>query len=130
MITFKIPTLFKVLDKIHAIKIFLGFHEPRSLFYMFNINLDTFDLDQIYKRLIDLGYQYNVLSYQDSGQIFNVRKLYGERQIHVRIFKDGEVRGHDELNFEFCPNKHLRGDSLREIEPMEVIKLKEKFGFP
>lgn len=37
-----------------------------------------------------------------------MRKLYNNRQVHVRTFEDGEIRMHDELNYEFEPVRHVQ----------------------
>jgi len=121
--------LFKLLDLIHYVKIKLGFHTPRSPYYLFKIkNFEQWDLDDLYLTLINLGYQYNYMSYQEPQQVFNVRKLYKNRQIHVRIYKDGTVHGHDEYNYEFKPFRHLRASTLTFISEHEREALKKWLG--
>lgn len=66
------------------------------------------DPEKIFDRLIAMGYQWDYFAYHDDGEIISMRKLYDRRQIHVRVFRDGEIRMHDELNYEFEPIDHLK----------------------
>ena len=81
--------------------------------------------EAIYNNLIPFSFQVNYISYQDKDEILNLRKLYGERQIHLRLFEDYEIRLHDEWNYEFYPIGHLDGESLKPVDRQTVEQLRE-----
>jgi len=95
----------------------------RGVYEEFRTDLDP---DEAYKILIELGYQWNYISYHEKGEVLNVRKLYKDRQIHLRIFNDGVVTIHDELNYDFYPLEHLKGVSLYRADIHIVKYLKDK----
>jgi len=117
-------TLFKFIYLYRKIKILLGFYEEHSPYHIFNLSGAMSEMD-FYKKVMPLGYQYNYFSNQEKNQIFNARKLYGDRQIHIRLFNDGEIRGHDELNYEFNAMGHVKGTSMTAINGEEIFKLSE-----
>jgi uncharacterized Zn finger protein len=50
----------------------------------------------------------------------NLRKLYISsqhkiRQFHVRFYKDGEIRAHDEISYEEDAISHINGVSIAHI---------------
>lgn len=54
----------------------------------------------------------NRIAWNDPGQIISMRRLCEEcsgYQYHIRIFEDGEVRGHYERTPEDAPLGHLKG---------------------
>ncbi len=54
------------------------------------------------------GFEHIHLAWEDAGQVATLRKLLNdERQLHLRIFEDGEVRGHVEYAPESRPFDHL-----------------------
>jgi len=117
--------LFTLLRFIRKIKVLLGLYTQRSCFYLFSIEVEPLFERKFYEKLIGLGYQYNYLSYQEQGQVMNVRKLIGVKQIHLRLYKDGAVHGHYELNYEFYPKGHLHGEMLTVIPNSELNKIKK-----
>lgn len=59
--------------------------------------------------LLDQGYGNHFVAWKDQGQLASLRKNVDFRyQYHVRIFEDGEVRGHYEYTPEYRPWQHLR----------------------
>lgn len=57
----------------------------------------------------------NFIAWTDDGQIISLRKLVGfEWQYHLRIFRDGEVRGHYEYTPESHPAWHLNEKDMQE----------------
>ncbi len=84
--------------------------------------------DEAYRVLIGLGFQWNYVSYHEKGEVLNVRKLYDDRQIHVRLFNDKIVTVHDELNYDFHPFEHLKGVSLRRADPKFILVLKDSLN--
>ncbi len=83
--------------------------------------------DTVFKKLIALGYQWEYFAYHDDGEVISMRKLYDNRQIHVRVYNDGEIRIHDELNYEFEPIRHLQIDMV-EPDKAETNKVLEALG--
>lgn len=81
--------------------------------------------EDVYDNLIPFGYQINYVAFNDRQEVLNIRKLYGKRQIHLRLFEDYEVRLHDEWNYEFYPIEHLDGESLKEVDRPTILQLKE-----
>jgi hypothetical protein len=58
--------------------------------------------------LVEKGYGNHFVAWKDAGELVSLRKTDGfEYQYHVRIFKDGEVRGHYEYTPECHPFLHM-----------------------
>lgn len=60
--------------------------------------------------LLEAGFFMNRLAYPDPGQVLSMRRLHDtmpDHQYHVRIFSDGEIRGHFELTPEDHPWEHM-----------------------
>lgn len=97
------------------------FHTPRT---RFNVGHCSLSVDQFEHTLIQIGYQYNYFSYTEKGQVSNMRRLYMEngviRQIHIRLFNDGEVMMHDELAYEHDAMAHVDAVSLKYPDANEV----------
>lgn len=74
----------------------------------FLIGKTSLQADTIFERLIAAGFSWDYFAYNDDGEQVSARKLYGRRQLHVRTFSDGEIRMHDEVNYEFEPVEHLQ----------------------
>jgi hypothetical protein len=55
------------------------------------------------------------IAWDDDGQVISLRRLDGfEKQYHVRIFKDGEIRGHYEFTPECYPIMHYKSTGQEE----------------
>lgn len=79
------------------------------------------------KRLEDClrrdGWEKDFYSWVDPGEILNLRKVdQGRYQYHLRIFRDGEARGHYEFAPDRLPLKHFfarkfeeRSDYFKEL---------------
>ncbi len=64
--------------------------------------------DKFQKFLAGRGFETISISWIDPGEKVNVRKrVDGEKQYHVRLFNDGEIRGHLEYAPESRPLAHL-----------------------
>lgn len=69
---------------------------------------DEVTAERVITHLKYTGFDHTALAWQDHGQIASLRKLIDqERQCHIRIFNDGEVRGHIEYAPETRPIAHL-----------------------
>lgn len=61
------------------------------------------------------GWRNHFVAWHDDGQVVSVRKPVGFTwQYHLRVFEDGEVRGHYEYTPESHPLKHLLEVGLEE----------------
>jgi hypothetical protein len=61
------------------------------------------------------GFANHFIAWDDDDQIVSVRKLVDfEWQYHLRIFKDGEVRGHFEYTPESHPLWHLKEKNMQQ----------------
>jgi hypothetical protein len=59
--------------------------------------------------LISRGYGNHFVAWKDEGQVVSLRRAIGfEYQYHIRIFSDGEIRGHYEYTPECYPLLHYR----------------------
>lgn len=66
-------------------------------------------IEDFVKFLETAGFHNHFVAWVDSGQLFSLRRADGfEYQYHLRIFKDGEVRGHYEKTPESNPIQHFR----------------------
>lgn len=71
------------------------------------------------------GYGNHFVAWKDDGQVASLRKSADFRfQYHIRIFDDGEVRGHYEYTPEYRPWRHLReiGQVERNAEFLEILE--------
>lgn len=65
--------------------------------------------------VVSLGYRRYKVAWREPNQIVSLRLLVGfERQYHLRVYKDGEVRGHFEYTPEWYPLKHVRCIGMQE----------------
>jgi|GEM_PF-2708902 len=97
--------LLQIQTPISIIKRFLRLGGGRQRFLVGRTKLPP---DTIYQKLIAIGYQWDYFAYNDDGEQVSMRKLYRDRQVHLRAFDDGTIRMHDELNYELEPMKHLQ----------------------
>lgn len=89
--------------------VFLGFmkHDERQRYLLgyLKTGLSRSDLRAI---LIKAGFEDDYLGWVDPSEILNMRKIINfVYQYHVRLFPDGEIRGHYEFSTESHPFKHL-----------------------
>lgn len=58
--------------------------------------------------LVSQGFGNHFVAWKDPGELFGLRRTDGfHRQYHIRVFEDGEVRGHYEYTTEYRPYQHL-----------------------
>jgi hypothetical protein len=66
------------------------------------------NVDDFLVHLETQGFGNHFVAWEDDDQVISVRRLDGFRyQYHLRVFKDGEVRGHYEFTPEAHPIRHL-----------------------
>ena len=97
--------LLQIQTPISMIKRMLRLGEGRQNFLVGRTSLQA---DTIFEKLITAGYTWEYFANDDGDQV-SMRKLYGQRQVHVRTFSDGEIRMHDEINWEIDPIGHIQG---------------------
>ena len=71
------------------------------------------------------GYTNHFVAWKDPGQVLSFRKLVGLKyQYHLRLFTDGEIRGHYEVTPESHPIAHFLEHGLedRSQEFIDVLK--------
>ena len=82
------------------------------------------DMKNFLAHLAAQGFGNHFIAWIDDGEIIGVRRMEGfERQYHLRIFKDGEIRGHYEFSPEAHPIMHLHqtGMEPRREEFLEFL---------
>jgi len=96
-------------------------------------------LADLKKLLNQNGFNDDYLAWIDPDEILNMRKITDTiYQYHVRLFSDGEVRGHYEYTVESHPFKHLYDRGMTDgraylapllqplLQPVSVAKLNPK----
>ncbi len=83
-------------------------HKKRQRFHIAWI-APGYDLDDVKKHLsTKWGFGNHFVAWEDGSQVLSWRKLNSfKQQYHLRIFSDGEIRGHFELTPEAAPISHL-----------------------
>lgn len=67
-----------------------------------------FTMEEFISFLVEKGYAYHRVAWEDEGEVVSLRHVKNFiHQYHVRIFEDGEVRGHYEYTPECYPLLHL-----------------------
>lgn len=72
---------------------------------------DGFNIKEVEKHLASLGFFKEKMAFKDPDEILGMRKLDEENktfQYHLRIYRDGEVRGHYEKTPEDFPIDHFK----------------------
>ncbi len=82
-------------------------HNGRQKFFIGFLNQNNSNKD-FESYLIKKGFEHSILSWIDDGEILSMRKRVHKRyQYHIRLFDDGEIRGHYEYSPESKPLAHL-----------------------
>jgi hypothetical protein len=77
-------------------------HKGRQRFFLGNLAPGK-KIGDFLKHLQAEGFGNHFVAWKDDGELVSLRRLDGlEGQYHLRIFADGEVRGH----YEFTPESH------------------------
>jgi len=86
-----------------------GSHKKRGEYLLGLLNTEKYTLADFNAYLISIGFERTKLAWKEPGEILSLRRVDGLKfQWHIRVFDDGEVRGHYELSPESSPIKHLR----------------------
>ncbi len=81
--------------------------------------------DDFVSFLISKGYGNHFIAWKDKGEVIGLRRVENFfYQYHIRLFEDGEVRGHYEYTPESYPILHLQeiGMEDRTLEFRELMK--------
>jgi len=121
----------KLAKWIMQISIFFGGgKEMEEKHYLFTLQ-KPLTPEEIWQKLWDSGWGYNVLSTTYRKQIYTMRKLVPPRhQYHIRFYKNGNVSGHFEVDNIQFPLEHLDGEDLRPFNAEEKAALKSELGVP
>jgi hypothetical protein len=68
---------------------------------------DNISEKEIMKKFNKFGFEHSICSWIDDGEVLSMRKIKGDFQYHIRLFNDGELRGHYEFSPERSPIGHL-----------------------
>lgn len=83
-------------------------HEGRQNYPIGKIAPDK-DIKDFLNYLEECGYGNQFVALRDDEEVISVRKVIDfEHQYHLRIFRDGEVRGHYEYTPESHPWRHMK----------------------
>lgn len=93
----------------HLLKWHLAWHEKGRQPYHLGWLAPGKTLKDLEKHLhAQWGFGNHFVAWTDSGQVLSWRKLMDfDNQYHIRIFKDGEIRGHYEFTPESKPLEHF-----------------------
>ncbi len=99
--------VYTVMPKITAIIQATGYHHFRQNYEIGFLKKEKTPEDLV-KYLHKKGYSKAYMAWKDLGEIYSFRKIVHKKfQYHIRIFKDGEIRGHYEYTPEKNPIGHL-----------------------
>ena len=88
-------------------------------------------IETLVQYLLGIGYGHNEVAWEDNGEVASLRLTDGFRfQYHIRIFDDGEVRGHYEYTPEAHPLKHYYEVDMEERRDYFLALLEGKIVSP
>jgi hypothetical protein len=101
-LAFIIPLVRDILLFFHLIR-----HKSRQPFLIGHLRPDRTPED-LRRHLVKHHFEEHFPCWRDDGEVVDVRlRKNFEYQYHLRVFKDGEVRGHYEFTPEYKPFKHI-----------------------
>jgi len=101
---------------------FVGAHQGRQNYSLGHI-APHLSLQEFVAYLVSQGYANHFVAWKDEGEAVSLRRVENfTHQYHIRIFTDGEVRGHYEFTPECYPFLHLKAMG-QEHRPEEFAKL-------
>jgi hypothetical protein len=99
-------------------------HAGRQNFLIGNVAPDQ-SIEKLIAFLIEQGYGNHFIAWKDDGEIVGLRRAVGFKyQYHLRIFEDGEIRGHYEYTPECHPFLHFKAinQADKREEFLELLK--------
>ncbi len=92
-----------------GLRVGLIWHVPGRQKFILGDLASTCSTEELIEHLVRNGYGSNFIAWQDEGEILSLRKspdfIY---QYHIRLYSDGEIRGHYEYTPECHPYLHIR----------------------
>jgi hypothetical protein len=83
-------------------------HKGRQDFLLGKLKEEK-SIDDFLSYLVERGFGNHFIAWVDDGEVASLRLVNGfEYQYHIRVFRDGEVRGHYEYTPECHPIGHLK----------------------
>lgn len=77
-------------------------------------------LESLVEHLLAHGWGNHFIAWEDDGQVISLRKTDGfRRQYHLRVFADGEIRGH----YEYTPESHM----VWHMQEVDMEERREEF---
>lgn len=99
-------------------------HSGRQNFLVGKIS-QAHSMKDVIDFLISQGYGNHFIAWKDDGEVVSLRRVVGfSHQYHIRIFEDGEVRGHYEYTPECYPILHYKAVDQKDCRE-EFLKLLE-----
>ena len=96
------PTIRDSITALHVVR-----NRGRQPFLLGKVATD-YSIEELVSFLIKKGYAYHHVAWVDEGEVVSLRYVENfAYQYHIRIFEDGEVRGHYEYTPECYPLLHL-----------------------
>lgn len=84
-------------------------------------------LEDVVDFLVSRSYGNHFVAWKDDGELVSLRKVVDfRRQYHIRIFDDGEIRGHFEYTPECYPILHFKAVDQRDCREEFISLLEDK----
>ncbi len=94
----------------------------RGPYLLGKINSSKYTVEDFKKHLLSIHFEKNRLSFKEPGELLSMRRVDGLKfQWHIRLFDDGEVRGHYEVSPEALPLRHLKDAYVRETDDKSFL---------
>ena len=101
-------------------------HSGRQEFLLGHVHPEL-SFQAIAEHLISHGFGAHSVAWVDDGEILSLRRVLDfEYQYHIRLFEDGEVRGHFEYTPESYPIRHINEEGLEAKTDFFIEILGEK----
>ena len=98
--------VYKVWPPVLRLMEFLKIHNFRQDYIIGHL-VSNQNKDSLFKLLFEQDFEYGICAWKDPGEILGMRKLDTPLyQYHIRLFSDGEIRGHYEYSPEAKPIAH------------------------
>ncbi len=95
------PPLLRILEK-------LGFHKGRQKYPIGFLDQTKYSPESFRNYLTSIGFEPAILAWKDSDEVLSMRKVDQHKfQWHIRLYSDGEIRGHYEYSSEGNPIGHV-----------------------
>jgi UDP-N-acetylmuramate dehydrogenase len=97
-----------IMPKLAAFIQFFGWHHFRENYFIGFLRKDR-GLEDLIKYLREGGYAKAYMAWKEPGEVLSLRRIARCKfQYHLRLFENGEIRGHYEYAPEASPVGHLR----------------------